>query len=415
MLMILGVLVEGLVVRLPGAAGAVQAHGERIGVIHIHTRASDGSGTLPQIYSFARRAGLSFIGITDHNVAMTPAQAAAVPSDLAVIGGEELSTSSGHFLALGIPPGWSRPKTPQAEKLLEAAHAIGAFTVIAHPFNRRIPWRDWRTSNFEGLEIWNDDSMWRRNNPFNLLIALLLYSVNDHLAMVRLARTPRRNLAKWDALLAQKPTVGMCGADAHAAVRIGHRIVLRFPGYVPVFELAREHVLLDPAGTDADSQRAGAAEILDALRRGRSFCALDALYPADGFQDRISSGDSSGGPGEHLIWASGARIHISVPAGASQPKIIVIRNGRELIIRRAWTMDATIPGPGYYRTEVFLRQPGLTGWRRWTMWLFTNPIYVKASPSAGAIPRHSAGSLAGRRVGDGFPGGAKKRLVKFRL
>jgi hypothetical protein len=27
-------------------------------------------------------------------------------------------------------------------------------------------------------------------------------------------------------------------------------------------------------------------------------------------------------------------------------------------------------------TEVFLRQPGLTGWGRWTLWVFTNPVYV---------------------------------------
>jgi hypothetical protein len=40
-------------------------------------------------------------------------------------------------------------------------------------------------------------------------------------------------------------------------------------------------------------------------------------------------------------------------------------------------LNEPLPGPGVYRTEVYLRQPGLTGWRRWTLWIFTNPIYLR--------------------------------------
>jgi hypothetical protein len=39
-------------------------------------------------------------------------------------------------------------------------------------------------------------------------------------------------------------------------------------------------------------------------------------------------------------------------------------------------VDAPLPGPGRYRTEVFLRQPGILGGRRWTLWIFSNPTYV---------------------------------------
>jgi len=43
---------------------------------------------------------------------------------------------------------------------------------------------------------------------------------------------------------------------------------------------------------------------------------------------------------------------------------------------KARSLDLPISGPGRYRTEAYLPQPGLTGWRRSTLWIFSNPIYV---------------------------------------
>jgi hypothetical protein len=364
--------------------------GERIGAVHIHTQASDGSGTVAEVMAAARQARLSFLAITDHNVAMTARDVADDAPDLPIISGEELSTSAGHFLALGLPAGWDRPKTPDDRALLAAARAGGAFTILAHPFHPRTPWTDWKTADFDGMEIWNEDAVWRQNNVFDLLIALLIYPENDQLAMVRLARTPELNFAKWDELLMQRPVVGMCGSDVHARTKLGRTLFLRFPGYVPSLEIAREHVLLGPNAAGRDASRATGDEILDALRHGHSFCALDALYPSSGFATRVTSAGASGGPGDSIIWAGSGRVRISVPAGASRPLIKVFRDGREIIEQQTWTIDEPIPGAGRYRAEVFLRQPGLTGWRRWTLWAFTNPIYV--NPPAGAI----AASFKGR-------------------
>ena len=364
------VLADGLFVRLPAATPS--AAGERIGAVHIHTNASaDASGTRPQVIAAARQANLSFLAITDHNVAMTAPQIADDAPDLPIISGEELSTSAGHFIALGLPLGWSRPAPSDDKTLLAAAHAQGAFTILAHPFHPRTPWTDWATSDFDGLEIWNEDAVWRQNDPFDLLLSLLIYPENDQLAMVRLARTPEQNFAKWDELLAQRPVVGMCGSDVHAKTKLSTRVYLRFPGYVPSLEVAREHVLLG-----ANAANASAAEILDGLRKGHSYCALDALYPSSGFAFRVSSNRVSGGPGDFLAWRGSGRLSVSVPPDTSQPLIKVILDGREIINREAWTVDESAPGPGRYRVEVFLRQPGLTGWRRWTLWAFTNPVYV---------------------------------------
>jgi hypothetical protein len=376
-LIVAGILLEGLLVKLPNLPKCRVAS-ERVGVIHVHTRASDGSGTVAEVMAAAERDNLSFVAITDHNVAMTESDIAEDPPDFPLISGEELGTSAGHFLALGIPPSWVEPKTKDDRELLAAARAAGAFRILAHPFHPHTPWTDWKTTDFDGMEIWNEDATWRQNNIFGLLNALVLYPENDQLALVRLARTPEENFAKWDELTQQRPVAGICAADTHARIRLAFGKDWHFPGYEPSLKVAREHVLLSPDAGGGNPSLASAAEIVEALKEGHSYCGLDSLYPADGFSFHISNANTTGGPGDVLHWTGTARLQISVPAGASLPLIKVFRDGRKIDEEQTRTIDQAIPGPGRYRTEVYLRQPGVTGWRRWTLWVFTNPVYVTA-------------------------------------
>ena len=239
----------------------------------------------------ARQANLSFLAITDHNVAMTAQDIADDPPDLPIISGEELSTSAGHFLALGMPAGWDRPKTPDDRHCLPrlARPAPSPSWPI-----RIIRARPGPTGKLPILTAWKSGMRTRsgaRTTSSICLIALLIYPVNDQLAMVRLARTPEPNFAKWDELLAQRPVVGMCGSDVHAKTKLGHGLFLRFPGYVPSLEVAREHVLLGPdaGGGDAqsrerggNSRRAQARPFL--LRAGRALSLQRIRCP--GFQRR---------------------------------------------------------------------------------------------------------------------------------
>jgi len=376
-LVVAGTVLEGFLVKLPILSKCRDAN-ERVGVIHVHTRASDGSGTVAEVMAAAEKANLSFIAITDHNVAMTQSDLAEDPPDLPIISGVEVGTTAGHFLALGIPPSWVQPKTTDDRTLLAAARAAGAFRILAHPFHPHTPWTDWKTSDFDGMEIWNEDAAWRQNNFFDLMDALLLYGENNQLALVRLASTPEQNFAKWDQLLQQRPVAGICAADTHARIRLAFGKDWRFPGYVPSLEVAREHVLLPPDAGNGNPELASPAEIIDALKNGHSYCGLDSLYPADGFSFRVSSASNSGGPGDSLHWTGAARIQISTPSGSSLPLIKVFRDGREITEEQTRSIDVPVTGPGRYRAEVFLRQPGLTGLRRWTLWVFTNPVYVIA-------------------------------------
>ncbi len=376
-LLAVGILVEGLLVKFPGYSQGANPY-ERAGVIHVHTKASDGSGTVAEVMAAAEQAHLTFVAITDHNVAMTASELAEDPPSLPIISGEELGTNAGHFLALGIPPSWVEPKTNDDRQLLAAAGAVGAFRVLAHPFHPHTPWTDWKTDDFDGMEIWNEDAAWRQSSVFSLLDALLLYSENDRLALVRLATTPEKNFAKWDEVLRQRPVAGICAADTHARVRLGSGHDWKFPGYAPSLAVAREHVLLPPDAGSGHPEIASASELVDALRHGHSFCGLDSLYPADGFSLRVTSGSLSGGPGDALPWAGSAHLQITTPASPSMPLIKIFRDGQKIDEQQAANIDEPISGPGRYRTEVFLPQPGVFGWRRWTLWVFTNPVSLNA-------------------------------------
>jgi hypothetical protein len=392
--------------HLPPLAGT-PGPGERVGILHVHTNASCGSGSLAEVITAAKKAALSFLAVTDHNVAMSRAAVeAADPPEFAVIDGEEVSTSSGHYLALGIPDTWPRGTSHDAHALMASTRAAGAVNFIAHPYGLREKWRDWSVTDYDGMEIFNDDAIWRKNTVFDLFNAIILYPVDSRLALLRLARTPHENLAKWDELQQSRPVAGICGSDAHAAISMSGHIIARFPGYLAVFSLIREHALLPPTPA-TDAGQTSASAILTALKNGNSFCSVDALYPADGFTQTVTTTSSSivathetdsnetlantsnahtnpasrtttitAGPGNSIAFAPGATFHVRVPAGAPNPMLRVLRDGQEVARQQSSSLDLPIPGPGLYRAEAYLRQPGLTGWHRWTLWIVPNPVRV---------------------------------------
>ena len=377
------VWLDGVMTQLPKLVGK-PGSGERVGVIHVHTNASCGSGSLPQVIASAKEADLSFVAITDHNLTLSDAEvAAADPPEFAVIDGEEVSTSAGHYLALGVSDSrWHRGNGFEDRSLMASSRRAGAVNFIAHPFGLRDRWSDWGAADYDGIEIFNDDAIWRKNKVFDIGVAALLYPVNSRLALVRLARTPTENLAKWDELTATRHVAGICGSDAHANVLINHWSIARFPSYLSVFSLARQHVIL-PVQPGANADQAGADAILTAIQSGSSFCAVDALSPADGFSQTVATSTSTAGPGGTIAWSNGEVLHVKTPAAAGVPLIRVLRDGEEILHKEAQDIDLPLPGPGRYRTEAYLRQPGLTGWHRWTLWIFANPVYVTEPQPAG--------------------------------
>lgn len=107
--------------------------------LHMHSTYSDGIGTIQQVLDYAQeRTNLDVIALTDHDVI----EGALRARDLWARGnyrfdfivGEEVSTRSGHLLALfiekRIPPHLSM------EESIDLIHAQGGLAIVAHPLNQ---------------------------------------------------------------------------------------------------------------------------------------------------------------------------------------------------------------------------------------------------------------------------------------
>jgi hypothetical protein len=375
------VLLDGYFTHLPIQDLGRRAPGELVGILHVHTRVShDGGGTLEGVIQAARDARLDFVTITEHNIAFDRSRLNGLPNDVIVLPGEEVSTPNGHFEVLGVTPGWRDASPHPTEELLQRAGQAGGIRIIAHPFNGAPRWNYWDTAAFDGMEIWNDDAQWRRAGP-ELLVTALMYPLNPELALTRLATRPDPNLAKWDELLRTRHVVGTCGSDAHEAIILGGHLLAHFPKYVNIFRISRQHVLLSSVTEPGKPAPRSPDSILDALRKGHTFCAVDSLAPTSGFQEQVTSGAATAGIGDTLPYdaKSVPKLRIALPATPSKPLIKIYKDGEEWLTSSNQALEREISAPGVYRTEVWLRQPGLTGWNRWTPWIIANPIYIEAA------------------------------------
>ena len=395
------------------------------GALHIHSVFSDGTGTLEEIARDARRAGLEWIGMTDHNtLAPTYRGFEGIHGGVVVIVGYEWTPDDGdHMLVYGEAAALG---TEPLDPTLAPAEAIGilgnrgALTHIAHPDERRgvampslppYPWHDWQVRGMRGIELWNFMSEWaERLTPRNRLLHALLPGTGlrgpsdrvlrwwddlnrpvagapfpvAHGGRVGAAEAPADSPADWPADApadsradavpgpggSDEPrfaggarlTVGVSGTDAHAfRVRAFGRTWTIFP-YLQVFRAFTNYLLLDePLPADLEPARSA---ILRAIGEGRLYFANRRLGDALGLE--FTAGDSGGrhvGSGGWLPWKSGgAQVRVASPLPAS---LRILRDGEEIARTHGRTLAADAPGPGSYRVEA---------WRFGEPWAFTNPI-----------------------------------------
>jgi predicted metal-dependent phosphoesterase TrpH len=111
------------------------------GDCHLHTVYSDGKRTPDQLVTDARAAGLDFIVSTDHNTSSSQLQwGDHATDDLLILNGEEVTTRSGHWPAIGLPAGtwidWRyRAHDPKDfRRFVDQVHKLGGLVTAAHPF-----------------------------------------------------------------------------------------------------------------------------------------------------------------------------------------------------------------------------------------------------------------------------------------
>ncbi len=126
--------------------------------LHIHTKYStDGREEIGDIVRYAKKIGLGGIAITDHTSirGWREAISAGKALGLIVIRGEEVSSSEGHILALGISSFIEKGLSPR--ETLEKIREDGGVAVAAHPYrmSNGVGERVVRDVDFDAIEGMN--------------------------------------------------------------------------------------------------------------------------------------------------------------------------------------------------------------------------------------------------------------------
>ena len=343
------------------------------GVVHVHTTKSDGGGTPEEVVAAAKRAGLGFVAITDHNnLDAKPLE--GYRDGVLTLVGTEISTTVGHIVALDLPDPVFR-FSGDGQDALDDVRDFGAVAFAAHPMSPRADFRfsGWKLPGPWGLELLNGDSQWREAGWGRLALTALLYGLNSRYALVRSLSSPDAMLREWDRMLQERDVPGIVGADAHDRLPISKRFAPRFPSYESVFGLAQNHVVLDQPLTQDASVDARA--VVKALAHGRSYLGIDALASAADFSFSAEAGGRRFTMGERAPASGSLRFRAEgrVPTGT---RIVLLKNGRALTESRD-RLEAPANGPGVYRVEAFVPSSSLP-------WILTNPIYVFDQAEAAA-------------------------------
>ena len=129
------------------------------GDLHAHTLASDGVLTAEELAWHARRHGLDFLAITDHNQMISRAALPQVPG-LTLIPGLEWTHFHGHANFLGVEKPYDGPffaNIPEEIRdRFDSAHQRGALITINHPFDPGCEFLfDINSLPYDCLEVWN--------------------------------------------------------------------------------------------------------------------------------------------------------------------------------------------------------------------------------------------------------------------
>ena len=297
------------------------------GDLHAHTLASDGVLTAEELAWRARRHGLDFLAITDHN---QPVAAAALPQvpGLTLIPGLEWTHYHGHanFLGCDQPYDGTFATNTLADSLarFRSARERGALISVNHPFDAGCEFAlDLQAVPFDCLEVWNGPM--RESNL--------------------------KAMGLWHSLLVAGQKVPICGGSDY------HRDT--------------PFIFLGGPTTCVYAESASAADILAALKAGHAYLT----FAPNGPWLELSAGEAS--LGDTLAWAAGSALDLQAGGLLAGDVVrVVTREASQIVVEAPadGQVLAAVPvaAPGFARVEI-LRAfiPGLPRLPA----LISNPIY----------------------------------------
>lgn len=372
------------------------------GILHVHSRVSDGRGTLDEIARAASDAGLQFVVVTDHGDGTRRPEPASYRSGVLVIDAVEISTRGGHYVALGLP------RAPYvlggaAADVVEDVRRLGGFGIAAHPDSPKdeLRWTDWQAP-VDGFELLNPDTSWRvhafssgAGSRWLLMRSLLAYPVRPPESIAQLFTADAALRERWMTIAAQRPLVALAGTDAHAKLALrdtepgDNSNSVPIPSYESSFGALSVHVTPErPFSGDPDSD---SAALLSGIRQGRVYLSVDGWATPPSFEFTALTGTTTIRAGETA--AAGKPVTLQVRSNAPGGYETVVLKGTETLTTRTENAFEVAAGsdPAVYRVEI--RRPNSLGM---PAWLTSNPIYVRNGVTAAPASVDDAELRGGR-------------------
>ncbi len=326
-----------------------------VGAIHIHSAFSDGTGDIDSISRAAKKAGLDWIIITDHNSLDIEE---GFYNGVCVIKGEEISPKdANHYLSFGI----NKFISPTVHsKYMEEVREQGGFGFAAHPdegINRKnsyppIRWLD-KNLKPDGVEIWNWFSQWGDNfNDKNIFTLAYSYLFKNSLV----TEPNKETMRWWDSLNNQEtqiiPAIG--GVDAHALIIKDYLIPIKIFPYETMFKTINNVLTFEkPLSENFETRK---EEILNAIKSGNN------LIINRNVDKNIPEIDFVGGSSHKLR----EELYMNIKT-KKKSSIKVFHNGKELCSKIANQCNLLLKEVGKYRVEIKIGNRGFA---------YTNPILV---------------------------------------
>jgi hypothetical protein len=339
---------------------------ERTGALHVHSRYSDGAGSVEEILAAARGAGLDFVVLADHdNLGALREGWQGVHDGVAlVIAAEVTPWRQGHLLALCVRHCEGYAVRPN-RRTMDAVGAQGGYIIVAHPMGKRkrslgihhTPLYDWRHPAVRGIEIWSYMHDWVDGVEWWRLPAAYEFWKRPQ----RRVRGPDPTvLRQWDWLGRERRLSGLGGLDCHAWRVPLTRLELF--SYRQMFGFVRNHLFIRPE----DWRNDPIAALTEALAEGRGFVAHDLIADSAGARcdARLPDGRALQ-MGQETPFAKGTRMTLALPRAA---EVRWIANGQCRLKELTDRLSAAPAGPGVYRFEARLEG---------APWIFTNPFYLR--------------------------------------
>jgi len=344
---------------------------DHTGVIHFHSSHSfDGRVTVPEIINEAVRNGLDFLMLTDHSTLAAKDREGWHGTVLLIVG-HEISPRFNHYLAFNVEDPFiveeDEEVPPQA--YIDYVNDKGGFGFIAHPDHegtemfhvKHFPWIDWSVTGIGGMGIWDFMTDWQ-STLTSYPRALFSFLFPAHV----LKGPKETTLRRWDAMTRTGKVPGIGELDNHETLFPIAGLHLKALSFRRAFKLIHTHIVTESpltgdSATDVDL-------LLQALKGGRAYIAMEYFRSAKGFSFTITDGKQVATMGDDFRMQGETLLRVTVPVRGN---IRIIRDG--ILIHAGTGTDLTMPlrDRGTYRVEVYLRT--FLGTRPW---IFSNPVYV---------------------------------------